>query len=359
MEIKQVNLYIAKLPLKKPFKHGSFERTHNDTIFVKLKSENCVSYGESLSREYVTGETPEQVVDNLKRYVSKIPENFDSLKEIASFLEGCESKKSRNMASLCGLDMALLDLYGKDKRKSISKILCDELGYKIKQEPIVTSGPIGLTTPNWKKNFYCAAGIKDIKLKITQDTDPKRIYKFRNKFIRPRTLRLDGNCSLNPDQLASLLIRAKTDIDYIEQPFPVGIEKQWKGVKFLADESIVSVEDAQIINFDAASIRVGKNGGILRTLDIIKEWEKRGKEYMMGSLVGETSLLSSALLHISSVTNPFLNEGCYSTRLLTTDPTDVHPSITYKGKVKFDYSKPGLGANLCLFERYVEEIKLI
>ena len=79
---------------------------------------------------------------------------------------------------------------------------------------------------------------------------------------------------------------------------------------------------------------------------------------MMGSLVGETSLLSSALLHVSRITSPFLNEGCYSTRLLKSDPTDVHPSVTYKGKVKFDYSKPGLGINLCLFERGINSFIL-
>jgi len=361
MEIKQASLYVAKLDLKKPFKHGSYERTQNTTIFLQLQDEWCTGHGESLPREYVTEETPEQVVNNLKKYVSKLSsKEFKSLEDISIFLNECEPLESRNMASLCGLDMALLDLYGKKNKKSISEVLCDELGYKVNQEPRVTSGPMGLNTPEWKKNFYCAAGIKDIKLKISPYTDPEKIYRFRNKFIRPRSLRLDGNCSLTPDQLASLLIRARSKIDYIEQPFPVGREKQWKGIKFLADESLVSVEDAKKINgFDAASIRVGKNGGILRTLNIIKEWGKRGKEYMIGSLVGETSLLSSAALHVSRITSPFLNECCYSTRLLESDPTDVHPSVTYKGKVKFDYSKLGLGANLYLFDEDVEKIKLL
>lgn len=360
MKIKQAALYIAKLPLKKPFKHGAYERTYNETIFLKLSDGNFIGYGESLPREYVTDENPEKVVENLRKYISKIPKEFKNLEEIADFLNQCEPEDSRNMASLCGLDMALLDLYGKSKNKSISEILCYEAGYEKTKEPRVTSGPLGLNTPSWKKDFYCLAGINDIKLKITPNTNPEKIYRLRNGFIKPKTFRLDGNCSLTPNELAGLLINARSKIDYIEQPFPVDVENpEWKGVKFLADESLVSIEDAKTINFDAASIRIGKNGGILRTLEIIKKWEKRGKPYMLGSLVGETSLLSAALLHTASVTNPFLIEGCYSTRLLKSDPTDIHPSVTYKGKVEFDYSTPGLGINLYLFDKGIKKIELI
>ncbi len=360
MQIKKASLYKAKLHLKKSFKHGSFERHHNDTIFLELKGEKHTGFGECLPREYVTGETPEQVAENLKTYVLNLPKEFRNLEEIANFLKECETEDSKDMASLCGLDMALLDLYGKSKGKSLSGVLCYELKYRRTKRPKVTSGPMGLNTAGWKKNFYCSAGILDIKLKITANTDPKKIHKFRNRFIKPRTFRLDGNCSLTHDELASLLIRAKSDINYIEQPFPTNVKNpQWEGVKFLADESLVSLENAKTIDFDAASIRVGKNGGILRTLDIIDIWEKRDKEYMIGSLVGETSLLSSALLHIASITHPFLNEGCYSTRLLKQDPTDIHPSTGYMGRVKFDYTTPGLGINLYLFDRDIEKVELI
>jgi len=358
MKIKNANIYITQLLLKKPFSHGSFTRKHNDTTFIELKSKGKVGYGETLPRDYVTGETPKQVLDNLDKYLSKMPKEFKTLEEISNFLYEIENKGSRNMAALCGLDMALLDLYCKSKDKSLLDILCNELDYKKTNEPRVTSGPLGLTTPNWKKDFYCLAGISDIKLKITPESDPEKIRRLSKGILKPKTFRLDGNCSFTQEQLAGLLINAKVNPDYIEQPFPVGVEKQWPGVKFLADESLVSLSDAETINFNAASIRIGKNGGILRTLDLIKEWEKRGKQYMLGSLIGETSLLSSALLHISSITNPFLIEGCYSNRLLKSDPTDIHPSVSYMGKVKFNFTIPGIGTNLTLFEDQTKKIKI-
>lgn len=359
MKIKQAALYIAKLPLKKPFKHGTFERTFNETVFLKLSDGNFIGYGESLPREYVTGENPEKVIENLRKYISKIPGEFKNLEEILDFLDQCEPEDSRNMASLCSLDMALLDLYSKRKNKNLSKILSYELDYKIEKEPKITSGPLDLENSSWKMYLYCLAGLRDIKLKINPKTNPEKINKIGSSRL-VKTLRLDGNCSLTKEQLKDILKNVKVPINYIEQPFQVNVENpKWKGVKFLADESLISLEDAKTIDFDAASIRIGKNGGILRTLEIIKEWEKREKPYMFGSLVGETSLLSSALLHVASITNPFLIEGCYSTRLLKKDPTDIHPSVGYKGKIKFDYNKLGLGANLDLRGIEIKKIELI
>ncbi len=358
MEITKASLYKAKLGLKKSFEHGSFKRNYNETIFLELKNNKGMSgFGECLSRKYVTGENPKKIIENLKKYISNMPKKFNSVDEIAEFLYICEGHDSKNMASLCGIDMALLDLYGKSKDKSVSRILCEERGYERKRIPRITSGTLGLNSPEWKKIFYCLGGIKDIKLKITPNTNPKKIKRIGKGIIHPRTFRLDGNCSLNHDELAELLINGRVKVDYIEQPFPVNIENpKWNEIKFLADESLINLNDAKKINFDAANIRIGKNGGILRTLEIIKEWEKRNKKYMLGSLVGETSLLSASLLHIAFITNPFLNEGCYSTRLLKKEPTNIHLSVGYKGEVKFDYSKSGLGVDLCLFDKRLRKM---
>jgi len=347
MKIKQKNLYCTILHLKKPFKHGSFERTYNITLFTELIDEKGnKGYGESLAREYLTGEKGDDVYHNLKNYLKKLPDKFDSLDEISEFLYELEPKNSKNMASLCGVDMALLDLYSKSNNKSLSQILCDEQGYTMKNKPKITSAVLGLDTPSWKKELYCLAGFKDIKLKITPETNPEKINKVYSGYFKPHTFRLDGNCSFNQNQLENLLKHINVPVNYIEQPFKVGIEYKIDGARFLADESLVSLEDAENINFDAASVRIGKNGGILRALDIIKKLEQRDKPYVFGSLVGETSLLSSALLHLSLITNPFINEGCYSPILLQQDPTNKSLKPSYKGKINFNYKTPGLGINL-------------
>ena len=349
MKIKQFNIYLATLTLKKPFKHGSFERNFNKTIFLKLVDENGnKGYGESLPRNYVTGESLGWVVNNLKRYSRNIPDKFNGFGDLIDFLDNCENENSRNMSALCGLDMALIDLYGKNTNQSLSEMLESE-GYRLRtQNPRISSGPLGLGASNLKKSLYCLLGFNDIKLKIDSDTNPDKINEIWLKGIKPKTLRLDGNCSLTPKRLQEILEDVKVPIDYIEQAFKVGVSGKIPGFKSMADESLVSIEDAKTIDFDAASVRIGKNGGIVRSLRIIKELENRGIDYMIGSLVGETSLLSAGLLHLARITNPFLVEGCYSTRLLKKDPVNKSIKLGYKGDVKFNYSKPGLGVELDL-----------
>ena len=166
MEIKSAIMHAAKLPLKKPFKHASFTRDSNDTTFLELSDGSYTGWGEALPREYVSGETPQKVEDNLVRYASAMRgSSFKDIKEISQFLKELEPDDSRNMASLCALDMALLDLYGKNLGKSISDLLGGN-----NDDVRVTSGPMGMTTPKWKKDFYVFVGVSDIKYKINRDS---------------------------------------------------------------------------------------------------------------------------------------------------------------------------------------------
>lgn len=349
MEIKKANIYHSELELKKLFKHGSFERTSNSTVFLELIDEfGNKGYGEALPREYVTGEDLKSVMNNVQKYIRNIPRNLKSIREISDFLNECEPADSKNMAALCCLDLALIDLYSRTNGKSVSDAVCAEFGYQLTGVPRITSATLGLDTPVWKKTAYFLAGFKDIKLKIDSETRPERINQIGGRLITPSSFRLDGNCSLTPKTLEKILERVNVPLDCIEQPFAQGVDTKLNGYNFMADESLVSLEDSRAIDFDLANIRIGKNGGILRTLDIIKQWEKRGKKYIIGSLVGETNILSSALLHVARITHPWIVEGCYSHILLKREPTDIRINLGYGGKVRFDYSGPGLGVGLNL-----------
>ncbi len=356
MKISGFEITQRTIGLKHKFKHASQTRESNDFVFFSVESKKHRGYGEALPRAYVTGETPESVADNLRKYANKFPSSLESLAEINDFLYSCESDESRNMASLCALDLALLDLYGKTKGKSVSVLLEEERGLK-RKDIRITSGPIGLEASAVKRDLYILYGLKDIKLKVDPETSAETINRMGRgrlflglEFLRPRTLRLDGNCSFSSEDFNNLFDNEENPIEakisYFEQPFPRNYNYHIR--REMADESLISLRDARTIEFGSANIRVGKNGGILRTFDIINCWEKRNKEYMIGSLVGETSLLSTALMHVASHSSPLVIEGCYSTRMLKEDPCDKHVSLRFRGRVKFNYEAKGLGVNLVL-----------
>jgi len=349
MEVVDAILFYATVSFKKQFEHAAFTRESNQAFFLKLIDKSGkFGWGECLPREYVTGETTQTAQKNLIRHCKRIKarKKFSDIEQISQFLDELEPAKSRNLSALCATDMALLDLFGKSTGQSISQILYPNKEDSKQVE--IRSGPLSLSSPAYKKNIYLLLGLDEIKLKISPETEAERINKigsgiFGSKFLKPTTLRLDGNMAFTRKTLEDLLSKVKVPIYYIEQPFPTTEEQNFPEYRIMVDESLISLEDAEKGIFDAANIRLGKNGGFLRTKAIAKTLERRDIPYMVGSLVGESSLLSAALLHFSSGLNHILMEGCYSPNILKTDPAEHTLKIGYNGSVKFDYSSPGIG----------------
>jgi len=353
MEIIGWNILRRKIALKKAFKHAAKNRVENDTIFLAIHSDKNTGFGEALPREYVTGERIDDVKKNLERYLKDIPKKFNSLDEIAKFLDYCEPENSKNMASICAIDMALIDLYGKENNCPAFELLREYASInRVNEEIRVTSGPLGFEDGLLKKIFFISVGLSDIKLKIGPDTPPSRINKIGSLFLKPKTFRLDGNCSFSHDSLCSLLEKINVPVDYIEQPYkkeerlkPVFVNNKYYPI--MADESVISLEDARKKEYDALNVRIGKNGGLLRSLKVIKECEKRNKPYILGSLVGETDLLSAALINLAKISSPYIIEGCYSSNILLNKITDKDILIRFGGKVDFSFSR-GLGVELLI-----------
>ena len=60
VHIDQFELFAVDLPFRKPFKHAAAERNSSYSLFLKcITDKGIVGFGESLPREYVTGETRE------------------------------------------------------------------------------------------------------------------------------------------------------------------------------------------------------------------------------------------------------------------------------------------------------------
>ena len=88
--------------------------------------------------------------------------------------------------------------------------------------------------------------------------------------------------------------------------------------------------------FRAVNIRVAKNGGLLNALKLCEEAVKEGLGVQLGCLVGESSVLAYAGLHLAALCDRFRHyEGCFGTYLIKWDV--IQPSLTFsrKGSVPF------------------------
>ena len=99
-------------------------------------------------------------------------------------------------------------------------------------------------------------------------------------------------------------------------------------IPIILDESFVTVGDIDRImghdNF-IPNIRISKLGGLPRTLPVVEVTSRNQIPIILGSFVGETSILSRLWLVVASRCDPdlFAAEGAYSTHLLQTDITNT------------------------------------
>ena len=100
-KVLQLELMSVDLPFRRAFRHAAAARKSSESLFLKCVTEaGAVGFGESLPREYVTGETRDKAFALLERFV--LPEligiEFGSMKDVYEFLrtakyfEGCYGK---------------------------------------------------------------------------------------------------------------------------------------------------------------------------------------------------------------------------------------------------------------------------
>jgi L-alanine-DL-glutamate epimerase-like enolase superfamily enzyme len=121
------------------------------------------------------------------------------------------------------------------------------------------------------------------------------------------------------------------------------------GLTIILDESVTRQDDLSALVGGAAYVlnaRVSKQGGLLRTLAIIRAARARGMKIIVGAQVGETSILARAGIVAAKAAGADLVgfEGAFGTRLLTRDAVTPSIGFGYRGKVDLrQYERNGLG----------------
>ena len=100
------------------------------------------------------------------------------------------------------------------------------------------------------------------------------------------------------------------------------------------------------------NIRISKMGGVVRALDIAEQCRKLGLRFIVGSQVGETSLLTRAALCVAHGYRDCVlaQEGAFGTYLLEHDITDAPIMFGDRGILSVDQvrEKPGWGLRIQL-----------
>lgn len=370
-QIAKITIWQLEIPFRRPFAHRAAVREQTDNIVLEFELGNgIVGYGETLAREYVTGESRAGVVESIQRVFLPIlmnvrPESFAQAIEATEHLPFRDANKPL-YAARCAVELALLDAYGKQFGRDPT-MLAGWIDQPHWEPPGATgkarySGVVGMVAPDKARRLVRLMrlwGLKDIKIKVGDDQEWPRLKAITQALAGPISrdkvrLRVDANGSWSAQELAEKVDRLEMlGVWYLEQPTGRDEDAGWVSVQhhsdvnLIADESLVSFQDAERLiaeyRVGVFNIRIAKNGGLLPALKLASFAYSRGIEVQLGCMVGETGILTRAGQWFAAIVPELLfAEGHYGTILLKNDILNRRQSLRYGGNITIP-TGPGLG----------------
>lgn len=357
LRVADVELFRIALPMRQSFAHAKSSRTVSEAVLVRVRDDDGhEGWGEILPRPYVTGESLDDVTQMYGPGLARalVGATIAGWDGATRWLESQAQRCGQALASLCGFDLALLDLVGQARGESVAVALGGM------REPVPPSGVIiGFERPTAMLARYCAtlrlAGKQHIKVKVGLEDDEARLTEIARVF-KNVPLRLDANCAWTAEEAVDKLLRlaAIAPLHSIEQPVAaadlegLALVRRRSGVKVMADESVCSLDDAEaLIEMEAADIfnvRLGKNGGLWASKRLVERARAAGVDVHLGTMVGESGVLSRAAIVFGRCISGFacLDGKGQNAFLLGADVVDPEPPL------EAGPEHPGLGVKVDL-----------
>jgi len=372
MTLRSLDLYHVAVPLRKPIRHASFERSSSANLVVRVTlASGRVGFGEGVPRPYVTGETIESTFATLAgvdaaRLVGDARDYGDVVDRLGRWTLPEAEADPRGMAgnsARCALELAILDAYGREFGESIGRAVrqLGAGGGVLNDAPTAVRYSGAITADSgrkervaaWKMRLY---GFEQVKLKVgvAGQDDPARLAALRKILGRRMDLRLDANEAW---RAADLRERVRPLLAFgpsaLEQPLPHGeVEalaelRPGLGLPVMLDESLCGYPDtARAVErglADILNVRLSKCGGIAASLRIMALARRSGLGVQLGCHPGETGLLSAAGRHLAAnVAGIRYLEGSYDRHILAENLTTPDITFGYGGRAA-PLAGPGLG----------------
>lgn len=353
ISILKFEIFLTDIPFRKPFKHSAAVRVASYSLFLKCKTNTKdIGFGESLPRDYVTGETRESVINLLQTNIlpNLIKMRFSCFEQVIEFLKICDGKAPKDWvdphipqtAAWCIVDMVLLDTFSKIFKQKIisdkSYIFPKDFLYST---VISNDGGFKYIKSLLKTKIY---GFKYVKLKIGHE-DPNKTCRIARKILGKKcNIRVDVNMGWDTNEaLNHIKSLRKYEITSFEQPIAAD---DIEGLKILTEKGDCDimidegVHDKKSLTklitekgCTAVNIRIVKCGGFIAALARCQEALSAGLKVQIGCQTGESSLLSAAhLLLVKIFQQVTYGESCYGLFLLKEDPAEPVLQFGYGGK---------------------------
>lgn len=304
--ISRIRAYLTEIPLREPFRIALGTSTVSRNVVIEVETRDGITgMGEASPSKRVLGEDIESVVSTLNMIYHKISgwESL-SLEKAYSLLHGTSGSPSAKAA----LDMALLDIVGKDLGVPVFRLLG---GFRDSIETDITIGIMDPEEQARRAVMHVESGFRILKVKLGEDpeTDIRRVRAVRDAVGEGIKIRVDANQGWSVEEAIRVIDRISGyDVELVEQPVRwddlSGLAEVRKNspVPVAADESVKTPEDAiRAIEMDAVdiiNIKLMKSEGICGAVRIAHISEAAGVKNMVGCM-GESGVGITAAVHVA------------------------------------------------------------
>jgi L-alanine-DL-glutamate epimerase-like enolase superfamily enzyme len=334
MILESIRATVLAIPFNAAFKHASAERAATQTLWVEARTRDGVlGHGEGCPREYVTTES---LASTQAFVASHTADWLAAIRDVATLADWAHRHRidiDANPAAWAAVELAMLDLLGKAQGCTVEALLgLPEVAGRFRYTAV-----LGDATPRQfeaQLSHYVQAGFRDFKIKLSgnHERDLAKTRALSTAGITMNAVRADAN-NLWSETAAAIKYLKALDFEFfaLEEPLRAGDYSGMQNIaaamnaKIILDESLLRAD--QVERFAESperwivNLRVSKMGGLLRSLELVREVRRIGLRLIVGAHVGETSLLTRAALTVANSARDVLlaQEGAFGTHLLAYD----------------------------------------
>lgn len=343
VKISSVEAYPVSIAIRPEFVIVSalgLHRISRPVVVAVRTHEGLAGFGEATILPIWSGETQTGAMAAIREILAPALIGKDPF-EIGSLADAMDRVLVGNPFAKASLEMALLDLAGKTLNVPAHILL----GGPRRPPEIPLKFSIGAFPPAEAARVadtVAGQGLRAVKVKVGTELslDIARVQAVRSALGDGFPIGVDANAGWSESvAVAALPHLERLGVNVIEQPLRRGDFRgcarlrRRTSIPIMLDESVFTREDAlEAIRQDACdliSIYPGKNGGVLRSLEIAHLAAAAGLECVIGSNL-ETEIATAAMLHLAvSVPSLAASVGhdiigpLYHTRRIGVDPIRI------------------------------------
>ncbi len=284
------------LELKYTWKISRNASDSKTNFIVSVGDSVCEGRGE-VAPNVRYSESPEQVENEFRKFLSAKPEVIQSVDQLKEFL----SREFFSHSLRFGIESAYIHYWCAQKKITVQELLGIEP---------VSSVPISFSIPIMEvgkmKSFYEENNLKRfrfIKIKVNEDEMTDAVS-YLSSFCEQQLIVDANEAFTNVENCIRTLEKIKKmRIEFIEQPMPSAmIEesiylKKYSPFVLFGDESITDEADFGQLKkmFDGINVKLMKAGGYLNAVRLLKEAKANSMKTMIGCMVETTLAISSGL----------------------------------------------------------------